>query len=287
MGDALRVFSPSSTETASKCLRKWALRRAGWKPRIIQYPELCAVLGDGFSESMRVLNEFKREGVVQLPMAEIVRAGHTKMRQRLEKDQDAGRTIHEKDREFADLLPLRLDQAVNLYIAQYPLTDWTILQAEQEYPEHGKARLDLIARDVNGPAIFDYKVKVKFNPAWEDETLASYGRSQQRWHYQWMTGIERFYIILVVLEPKPKGKPYVKLSAPFQPSAYDAAGLHMTDSAATWETMSEYVDSALHAIPGALTHEDEWGECEYVDACLTHLLDERAMAVQYVKTERS
>lgn len=291
MGRELRVFSPSATETFARCPRKWALKREGWMPRIIDYPELCAVLGDGFSESMRVLNAYIINGVSTIPIAEVIEAGNKAMRDRLEVDLEAGRRIHEKDIPFSDLLPLKLDQAVNLYLAQNPLKDWKIIQAEKTYDDHGYARIDVLAEDSLGPAVFDYKVKVKLDKEWEDAEFERHGRSQQRFHYQWAAGVDRFFIILVVLGGNKKAaKPRVVLSPPYGKSAYFEKGLWLEDSKSLWRQMDyirEQVDMYDPRVaPGSPIHADQFGACEYEQACLTHALNPKSMAIEYVKVER-
>ncbi len=287
MSGELRVFSPSATETFGKCPRRWALSRAGIKPRIIAYPELCAVLGDGFSESMRLYNTQLINGVYQPSLPEIVAAGNRVMSERLAADIEAGRRIHEKDVAFADLLPLKLDRAVQLYMRQNPLKGWKLLNAELSFPNFGNCRIDLLAEDSVGRAVFDYKVKVKLDSKWEDAEFEKHSRSQQRFHYQWAAGVKRFFIILVVLGPKP----YVKVSAPYGDSQYFDSGLWMFDSQSLWAYMRE-MRNALEAgepfsnIPGAPIHQDQYGPCEYEDACLVHALDPAAINTQYVQIER-
>lgn len=289
------VFSPSATETFSKCPRKWALNRAGWKPRTIQYPELCAVLGDGFSASMNLLNSMLIEGVVTLPRTEILAVGQAAMSDKLAAYLEAGRRIHTKDEEFADLLPLRLEQAVNLYIDHNPLKDWKLLQSEKTYEQHGRCRIDVLADPLDslGPAVVDYKLKVKLDPEWLDAEIDKHAKTQQRFHYQWATGAKRFYIVLVVLAGnRKKITPYVKLSAPFGASPYYDSGLWHQDAMAQWYFMATAKAELergrpMYAIPGSQVHEDKWGPCEFEDACLTHVLDEKAMAVQYVQIQRS
>jgi hypothetical protein len=295
MQDSTPVFSPSATETHSKCPRKWALNRAGWKPRIIQYPELCAVLGDGFSVSMNLLNSLIIEGVTTLPRPEILAIGQRAMSDKLATYLDAGRRIHTKDEAFADLLPLRLEQAVNLYIDNNPLKDWRIIQSEKTYEQHGRCRIDVLADPLDslGPAVVDYKLKAKLDPEWLDVEIDKHAKTQQRFHYQWATGAKRFYIILVVLAGnRKKITPYIKISAPFGASPYYDSGLWLEDAESLWYRMGQdkqvlAFSPDIRNIDGSAVHEDKWGPCEFEDACMTHALDEAAMNVQYVKIERS
>lgn len=289
MSRELRVFSPSATETFARCPRKWALKREGWMPRIIAYPELCAILGDGFSESMHVLNTYHINGVAPIPVAEVIAAGTKVIQDRLENDLSVGRRIHEKDIPFSDLLPLKLDQAVNLYLSQNPLKDWRILQAEKTYEEHGYARIDLLAADSIGPAVFDYKVKVKLDPEWQEAEFERFGRSQQRFHYQWAAGVERFFIILVVLGGNKKAaKPRVVLSPPYGKTPYFETGLWLQDSTSHWQRMEMYTTHRVGPayVAGSPIHADQFGACEYEQACLSHALDPSAMNIEYVKVER-
>lgn len=287
----LRVFSPSATETFARCPRKWALKRLGWVPRIISYPELCAVLGDGFSESMRVFNTSLITGNSTISVEEVVEAGNKTMQDRLDADFAAGRRIDEKDIPFYDILQAKLEQAVKLYIEQNPLKAWRIIQAEKTYDDYGSARIDVLAKDSFGPAVFDYKIKVKLDKEWEDAEFERHRRSQQRFHYQWATGADRFFIILVVLGGNKKAaKPRVVLSPPYGGLEYFKTGLWLSDSKAWWQVMDSVLESGiaddLYAIPGSPTHADQFGACEYEQACLTHALDPKAMAIEYVKVER-
>ncbi len=276
----LQVFSPSATVTFSKCPRKWAIEKAGWKRRLIEYPELCAVLGDGFSKAMEIYNTGLIKGEVHRPET-LIAQGVTTMDERLEWELAAGRRINSKDEEFREKLPSLLEKAVELYIKTDPLQGWTILEAEKTFEEHGKARLDILAADQEGPAILDYKVKVKLNKEWEGGELEKHARGWQRSHYTWMTGVKRFYIILVVLAPKP----YIKLE-PYLATEYDAK-IWPNDAARIWADMNTYLPvKNLSEVRGSASHVDEWGACPYQAACLDYALDPERMAVSYVKVER-
>lgn len=280
----LPVFSPSATVTFSKCPRRWAIEKAGWKRRLIEYPELCAVLGDGFSKVMEVYNTGLIKGEIHRPEM-LIPAGVTAMDERLEWELQAGRRINSKDEEFRDKLPSLLEKAVDLYTKTDPLQGWTILEAEQTYTNHGRARLDLLAADQEGPAVLDYKVKVKLNKEWEAGELEKHAKGWQRSHYTWMTGVKRFFIILVVLAPKP----YVKLE-PYLATEYDEK-VWPRDAAATWYRMEHTKgvlesEASLLAVPGSASHVDELGACPYQAACLDYALDPERMAVSYVKVER-
>lgn len=279
----LRVFSPSSTVTFSKCPRKWAIEKQGWKRRLIEYPELCAVLGDGFSKTMEIHNTGLMKGEVHRPEM-LIPAGVTVMEERLEWDLSAGRRIAPKDEEFREKLPSLLEKAVDLYIKTDPLQGWTIHEVEKTYEDHGWARLDLLASDQEGPAVLDYKVKVKLESKWEGGELEKHAKGWQRPHYMWMTGVKRFYIILVVLAPKP----YIKLE-PYMVTEYDRT-LWKLDAARIWSRMSDYGETvkslSLVNVEGSASHIDEWGACPYQAACLDYALDPERMAVQYVQVER-
>jgi hypothetical protein len=257
---------------------------------MILYPELCAVLGTGFSVSMNLYNAMLIEGVKTLPVVEIVAAGQRAMNEQLAMYLDAGRRVHVKDEPFYDLLALKLEQAVHLYHAHNPMKDWRILQSEKTYEAHGNCRIDVLADPLDGlgPAVVDYKLKVKLDPEWLDAEIDKHAKTQQRFHYQWATGAKRFYIVLVVLAGnRKKITPYVKLSAPFGASPYYDSGLWLKDATFLWGDMASLKSLSPRAIGGSAVHEDKWGPCEYEDACLTHTLDEAAMSVQYVKIERS
>jgi hypothetical protein len=206
---------------------------------------------------------------------------------------DAGRRIHTKDEAFADLLPLRLEQAVELYMTNNPLKTWRLLQSEKTYEQHGRCRIDVLADPLDGlgPAVVDYKLKAKLDPEWLDSEIDKHAHTQQRFHYQWATNAKRFYIVLVVLAGNRKRiTPYVKLSAPFGASPYYDSGLWLKDTKLLWWQMDQakqLSDGQGLSPGGSAVHEDKWGPCEFEDACLAHALDEQAMSIQYVKIERS
>jgi hypothetical protein len=241
---------------------------------------------------MNLYNAMVIEGATTFPMAEIVGIGNRTMSERLAAYQDAGRRIDEKFIEFSDLLPLRLDQAVQVYMAQNPLKDWKLLQSEKTYDEFGRCRIDLLAEDEVGQAVLDYKVKVKLDPEWESKSVNDHANGNQRFHYQHATGAKRFGIILVVLGGnRKKVKPYTKVFL-FGDSPYYDSGLWFNDAREHWQRMSVYKHAREQFgdrvfIPGSVVHEDKFGPCEYEDACMVHNLDPQAMAVQYVKIERS
>lgn len=283
--EGLKVFSPSSTVTFSKCPRRWAIEKAGWKSRLIEYPELCAVLGDGFSKAMELYNTGLMRGEVHR-VEQLLQVGVTTMDERLEWDLAAGRRIALDQEEFRGKLPALLEKALDLYIKVDPLQGWTILEVEKTYEEHGYARLDLLAANQDGGAVLDYKVKVKLAKDWEAKELEKHAKGWQRPHYLWMTGVKRFFIVMVVLGPKP----YVKLE-PYEQTTYDEKVWHF-DATRIWQRMSIEKEglfaegASLIDVPGSASHVDEWGACPYQSACLDYALDPERMAVQYIQVER-
>ena len=277
----LKVFSPSSTTTFSKCPRRWAIDRAGWKSRLIEYPELCAVLGDGFSKAMEIYNGGLKAGEIHRPEV-LVAKGIETMDERLNWDLDAGRRLAAgQAEEFREKLPAMLEKAIDLYVKVDPLQGWTIHEVEKTYEEHGYARLDLLASQGDVKAVLDYKVKVKLQKEWETRELEKHAKGQQRPHYAWMSGTERFYIILVVLGPRP----YIKLE-PYERSAYEKSGLWQYDSSYQWQRMEAMRELPFAQVPGSVSHVDEWGDCPHQAACLDYALDPERMAVKYVQVPK-
>ncbi len=278
--EPLKVFSPSSTVTFSKCPRKWAIERAGWKVRLIEYPELCAVLGDGFSKAMEVYNKGLLAGEVHRSEVLVARGIET-MDERLAHDLEAGRRLAAgQAEEFREKLPALLEKAVELYMKVDPLQGWTIREVEKTYEQHGFARLDLLAEDSQGLAVLDYKVKVKLNKEWEGGELEKHAKGWQRPHYMWMSGVKRFFIILVVLGPKP----YIKLE-PYSATEYDEK-VWKGDARSLWFRMDEAKNISFQDIAGSASHVDEWGACPFQAACLDYALDPERMAVKYVQVEK-
>lgn len=272
------VYSPSSTATASTCLRKWNFARHGVKPTLIYYPELCAVIGEGVAAGLAHFNLTRLRNEPAPSLEACVEVGKKAAGERLANELAVDRRVNLLDREFADTIPSRVAAALALYFDRNPLNNIKILSVEESFPDHGNARPDLIGEDVAGKFILDYKVKVKLLANWKQKELDKYRRSPQLYHYAWMTGISRYMICLIVLGPQP----YIHIE-PYT-IAPDYAGIWLRDAQTLWGTMETIAthDIPIAQTPGSMQHSTPFGECEYAQACLEQGLDQTKMMFDYV-----
>ena len=271
----VQIYSPSQTVNYGFCPRYWALKRRHLVPRVIAYPELCAVLGHGFSYFAATVNSGR--GIIgealQLATAEM----DAELQHRL---LNGGRRITaDKDKEFADTLPTLLRKAANLLMANNPITRYKIVAVEQDLSDEDKGRPDVVVLDSEGQFPVDYKLKVKLEAQWMSKELRKYDRSWQMRHYASGLSSLRYAIVLIVLGPKP--------SVHFEPYSISSPilRLHQNNAVQLWANMQASSDDPRHQLTNP-KHYDEYGPCEMVDACETYMLDEQAMSLQYVQLPR-
>lgn len=276
------AFSPTASETASFCMRKWGFYKAGYKPRVIQYPQICAFVGTGFAAGAAYINRGVQRG--ESPASNLATAvSIAQAEASLEAQQfiDAGATIAPKDEKTWDAMPHLIELAVTLFVKKYP-HEGTIVEVEKSYPNFGYARMDILytRRADNRLVVNDYKVKVKLQPQWVNKEIERYNRSHQLYEYMAMTGAAAYEITLIILAPEPKIKVIsYEVDREF-------AMLWSHDTQMQWNRMAEMKHMTLAQLPGSLVHEDKWGPCPYSDACLRGRLDTADLALDYIKVER-
>ena len=288
------IFSPSRTSTYQTCPMKHHLSRTeGWRPRALTKRDLAAIVGSAFAEGIAVWNRERP--------AMFVSASHTaeaEAERQIQRLLDAGciiPTVLLPDVEYAPTVAAR---AVERVCANDPIpADWTIVDVERPFEEHGNARPDLVCRDDTGAlVIVDYKCAMALKDGYVAERLDGYRRSAQMHHYVWAARtvygesvdaepwtvryaatVDRYAIVLVRIEP---------WKVWLQPYTVDERMLRRwTDSAwATWDRMG------TPTIEGPASHWDacvtKFGPCEFMAACFDHGLDEAMMALDYVRVPR-
>jgi len=275
MPPPVKIYSPSQTNNYAFCPRYWALKRQHWVPRVIAYPELCAVLGHGFAAFAASLNKGELVHDTSMNYAQEEMANELSHR----KLNGERRIIADKDKEFADSLHGLLRKAANLYSANNPLSRYKVVAVEQDISDEDKGRPDVVVQDSEGVFPVDYKLKVKLEEQWRSKELRKYDRSWQMRHYSAGLSSVRYAIILVVLGPKP--------SVHFEPYAISSPllQLHQRNAVQLWVNMQASSDDPRHQLTNT-KHYDEYGLCEMVSACEEYMLDEQAMLLEYVQLPR-
>lgn len=282
---------------------KWHLSRVeGWRPRKLAKRDAAAIVGSAFAAGIAVWNRVVNgEGSLTTTSADAAAVAQDEAERQIARLLTAGCTIPSPvaaDFEFAPTIAAR---AVERVCADDPIpADWTIVDVERPFEEHGNARPDLVCRDEAGRlVIVDYKCAMALKDAYLAERFESYRRSPQMHHYVWAArevygdgpgyvddsltlsyrraDVTRYAIVLVRIEP---------WKVVLQPYDVDERILRRwTDSAwATWERM---------ATPSTLGPESNWeacvtkyGPCEMTAACWDHALDPELIALDYVRIPR-
>lgn len=274
---------------------KRALRYSlGWRPRRIGKRELAAVLGTAFAAGAAVFHNRRMAAqphiLASTELTEIAEdsaaAAVLEASRRLLGLQEQGFVVNDWDAPIAQALPLRVSKGVTRYVLSNPLpAAWTIRAVEYTLADYGNARLDLAIEDADGPAIADVKVKLQLDAKYRAKELSRYQDDHQQLHYAWAWGqenvlpVHRYYIILVVLEPKFSAELLPYQIHPETMQAWQQSQL------VTWHDMA--LEDAGEREPYMIAkHWDEYGECEYRKMCFEHHWDEQLATHDYVQTKR-
>jgi hypothetical protein len=297
------IFSPSQTSTFQRCPMAHHLSRTeGWRPKVLAKRDAAAIVGSAFAAGMESWNRHRQScgATVVETCAEVASAlARTHADAAIARLLDAGCVIPSPIRAEFDYASTIAARAVERVCAADPIpADWTVVDVERAFEEHGNARPDLVCRDADGAlVIVDYKCAMALKDGYVAERLDTYRRSAQMYHYVWAArevygewdtprrwpdafhpaDVRRYAIVLVRIEP---------WKVWFQPYEVDERLLaRWTDSAwATWERM------ATPPLEGPPSHWEncvtKFGPCEYTAACFNHGLDEDTMALDYVRVPR-
>ena len=144
------IYSPSSREDFSFCLRMWWLRKNGYTTRSIGYPELCAIGGNAVGRAMELWNIDVMQSDVR-DLSTYIGLALTDLRLSIGLQMETGRTLAgSKEGEFVNELPLLVGKAIELLWSENPLKRYAILSAEESFPQAGGSRLDVRVKQADG-----------------------------------------------------------------------------------------------------------------------------------------
>lgn len=284
----MQIYSPSSRDEFVFCPRLLWLRKNGYVPRRVSYPELCGMGGNAVGRAMEVWNvEIMNGGVVDVDM--LVLVGKNELHALFMREEKNGRTIgSSKDQEFADSLPALVEQAIRLLYRVNPLKPYAVIGAEVAFPHAGGSRLDVLVKQADGRGIvFDYKVKFsEMEEKWLDKEFEKHFTGEQRLTYTSLTNTDMFGIILVVLKPrKDKRQIDPKIVVRTSPVTDQEKRVWLRDA----QLLTPLIDHTLTIqspalVPGrTYPHANQYGECKYSDACLRYELNPEMMALDFVQ----
>lgn len=295
----MKVYSPSSTKTWTRCPMMRALNKEGWVPRYMAKKDWSALIGKGFAAGVGIYNnlraEWERAGA-QAPERDPIKradliaacsdAAVKIIEQELADTAAAGIGMSSDDDEASrSRLEPRIRKAVSSYIATDPIPDsWRIVDVEKDFgPEYGNARADLVVMDdLNALAMLDYKSKLTLKAEYRAKTVQEYANSPQMFHYSWagqsvyQKQVARYFIGLAVLEPR---WAFDLLPFPVHP---ESVGVWLQSAQTIWRDMED--EEAGRRVPWLSSdHSDQFGQCPYYKACFNHHYDPALMVQDYVK----
>jgi hypothetical protein len=289
----LKVYSPSQTETWLQCPVKRYLRSVqGWVPKVEATGKLQAsIVGKGFAAGVALWNLERRHremgfgrSVLKNRIQDALNVGKGEAELNFEALTSRGVILQPAD--SATTLE-RINKALTAYCTADPLPPtWRIVTAEETLTEHGMARPDLVLRDDLGLAVLDYKVKMRMDDRSRLKVIAEYGNLHQTLHYAWALTdvmreqVQRYYICLVVCEPK--------LKIEVLPYEVNPETLRWWEAGMreVWARMEAEEKGLAKPWPAA-QHFDQWGRCEYEEACFRLRCEPSLMRMKYTNTKET
>lgn len=292
----MQIFSPSATQTHSRCPVLWKLSRDGWRSKVLGKREIAAFLGRGIGAGLGTYyNLVKATGkpcpdpIASSEIAERI------VRQSFLDAREAGAAVADYEAEAAVAAPAKARQAILSYAKwdreerAVPHT-WKILDVERSFPDFGYARIDLGVDDGEGPAVLDWKSKGYLKMDYLPREIARLDGHGQMHHYSWAYGrsfglpfLPRYYIGFVILAPS--------FRVEIVPYSIDEEShkAWLQSSLVRWKDM-EAEKKGERRPPMATEHADNFGDCEFHRACPTSAdsfrWDEALMATTYYRQEK-
>lgn len=274
----MKTYSPSSMSQFEFCGVSRQLKRDGWAPKWITSQHVAQWVGSAVAAG---LDGYHKK--VGLPM--IYGMAWEEYNKRKGNVLKAGGQFGQISSESDDKAKSRIKDFLHLGIEKDPLTEWELVASELQYDMGGRA--DYVGYNEKGQlSILDYKCLTEWPsrkslPKWfESHFNGNQAMAYKFFHEsQFKETVENFYICLLTLsfdEPKLEYKPY-------DPERY---ALWLDSAEILWRRM-EIEDETETPSTENGTHENQWGKCEYYDACIYHGRDIDRMRQSYIQVERS
>ena len=278
------IYSPSQSDTWLRCPVLRHMTRE-WEPRRVRKNNLAALLGSAVGDGINRYNQYLRDS--ETPnVTECIEVGLQRIATEQAKWAIQGRVIDIEDQPYLAGMEPKVGKLLREYDQNGLPKHWKVLDIEHTLPQHGNARIDLGVDDGFGPAVLDFKVKayLKVGDEWRD--INRWRNSWAMYHYTWAygqvhnTSIDRYYIFMLVAEPKVRTKLY-----PFTVTPEAMAMWHVS-AERVW-TQMESEDNGTAEPWMASRHGDEYGPCPMYNACFMYQFDEHLMLNEYTRKETS
>lgn len=279
------VYSPSSTELWKQCPLKHHLQRVeNLEPRSSR-SLLPRLAGSAIAEGLKGIHGYWRDnGTDTIPTQQVLREakeiGGRYMNQAAEHYAKHGASFD------ATVLPgktVEVQRAIELYTSKRPLGGYKIREVEYTLPQHGNARLDLVAETAGGEtAVIEIKYKQNLEEKYRQRTVNRYLKSWQFQHYAWAYSdytkqhVDLTILLLITARPAFSAMLYpYRIHKEWQT-------IWLQSAKQSWQDMYDERQGKRDLVAAAV-HEDSYGQCEMQGVCFDHLLDiEAATKGDYV-----
>jgi hypothetical protein len=189
----------------------------------------------------------------------------------------AGGTVSPKD---VETIRIELEKAIPKYerTVETVFRGWTITGVEHWMPDQ-KCRLDLIGiNDAGSLSFVDLKYKRYKTADKIDWTIRQYEHAWQFKHGQWAFAVStpsqvaHQYLLLVIAHP-------VFITRLVELPLHNVDDFYHT-AVSKWGRIAESKERGEY--PEAATHEDQYGECPFLDPCQTEGLSELALRGRFI-----
>ena len=191
------------------------------------------------------------------------------------------------NRSTMDDLRSHLIKVVQTYIARDPMPKtWRVVAVEESIAEEGNLRPDMICVDESGVQVaVDFKTKVELAKVeWKAKWLEGFSNSWQQHHQAAAIGGGRYVVVAVV------GKPF---SATWEvyPFTQEQGELFCMTAQRMWGQLQRAHEVLAQGprpwhLPGAVIHENKYGECELLGVCTRGMSEATLQAEGFVRVER-
>lgn len=233
---------------------------------------MAAAVGIGISTGME--SYYKEKGLEQ----SVIDGQHSAVAF-LQSKLDSGAIIVPRSEATYRAVPDRVEKAIRGFDKRKPFpSDWHSFLPELTFPDHGRARADLLCQSDLGPCIVDFKSKVTVSQEYIlNDFLFDAETSWQLYHYvysgrQMGLDIRSFAICLIVIEP-------LKFHLEQWIVDEDYLKRWEMDAWYWWTQMERSERDGFTARVG--DHRTKYGLCELYDGCINN-----AWELAYTKKDR-
>jgi len=273
-----RSFSPSQTQDYSFCPRYWGLRKANYKPRGIEYPEIAAMVGTSVAAGLEVFYKARRINQPVEPSVCTTVALDVAKVEMTAALANGARYVTIKERDRWERIPESVESVLTTHRRVDPFRGYTVESVEESGAFHD--RTDLILRDERGILVVDFKTKLNLVAEWVKKEQSVWARSWQLHHYAITRGADRFAAALIC--PRTRQGVYYEIIQ-VDPRYKQ---LWLRDAVRLWAEMEVHEHSSLEQLRGNTSHSNEYGECTYWSEACSVGLDSAHMTANLVQIER-